>query len=93
VWYDAEKEAAVIELTEQQARVLDQSGVTPALVVDPRTREEFVLLRVEDYKRLTAADYDDSPWTREEVEGLAWEAGKSIGWEEMDDYDRLPERP
>ena len=34
--------------------------------------------------------FDDSPWTDEEMELLAWEAGKMIGWEEMDEYDRYP---
>ena len=51
------------------------------------------MLRVEEYERLKADDYDDSPWTREEMEALAWEAGKAIGWEDMDEYDRLPEKP
>ena len=32
-------------------------------------------------------DYDDSPWSREELEALAWEAGKEAGWENMDEYD------
>lgn len=34
---------------------------------------------------------DDSPWTDEEMELLAWEAGKDAGWEEMDDYDHYSE--
>ena len=62
-------------------------------VTNPQTHEAFVLPRVEDYERLARHDYDDSPWTREEMEALAWEAGKSIGWEEMDEYDHLPEKP
>jgi len=33
-------------------------------------------------------EYDDSPWTDEEIELLAWEAGAQAGWEDMDDYDR-----
>ena len=32
-------------------------------------------------------EYDDSPWTREELELLAWETGKHIGWEAMGEYD------
>ena len=50
-------------------------------------------VRVEEYQRLTAPEYDDSPWTREELEALAWEAGKGIGWEDMDEYDQLPKKP
>jgi hypothetical protein len=58
----------------------------------PRPWGRFVLLRVEEYERLRAAVYDDSPWTREETDALAREAGQSIGGEEMDEYDRLYER-
>jgi hypothetical protein len=32
-------------------------------------------------------EYDDSEWTREELEVLAWVVGKEAGWEEMDEYD------
>ena len=37
--------------------------------------------------------YDDSPWTSEECHALAWEAGKHAGWEDMDEYDDIPEKP
>jgi hypothetical protein len=38
-------------------------------------------------------DYDDSPWTKVELHALAWEAGQEAGWEEMDEYDDLSEKP
>lgn len=38
-------------------------------------------------------EYDDSPWTPEELQALAWEAGRRTGWEEMDEYDVLAEPP
>jgi len=41
----------------------------------------------------TKEEYDDSPWTREESQGLAWEAGKHARWEAADDYDDSPEQP
>ena len=44
-------------------------------------------------KRLKENDYDHSPWTREELEALAWEAGKHAGWEDMDGYDNAREKP
>ncbi len=69
----------MIELTEQQLQALQNSEVTPPRVVNPRTKETFVLLRVDDYERLKAEEYDDSPWTREELQALAWEAGKHAG--------------
>jgi hypothetical protein len=34
--------------------------------------------------------YDDSPWAREELEALAWEAAESADWEE---YGDAPEKP
>jgi len=37
--------------------------------------------------RLRQDEYDDSPWTEGELHSLAWEAGKNLGWEEMDEYD------
>lgn len=82
----------MIELTDQQAEALESADSTPPQVTNPRTKETFVLVRVDEYQRLTEAEYDDSPWTREEMEAMAWEVGKSIGWEEMDEYDQLPEK-
>jgi hypothetical protein len=79
----------MIELTDQQVKALEDLEATPPRLVNPRTNETFVLLRIDEYKRLTE-DYDDSPWTREELEALAWEAGKQIGWEDMDEYDDAP---
>jgi hypothetical protein len=91
--YDAGKEAAMIELTEEQLQALEKPETTPPRVVNPRTKETFVLLRVDEYERLKEDEYDDSPWTREELQALAWEAGKHAGWEEMDEYDDIPEQP
>lgn len=88
--YDAEKEAAMIELTEQQAQALENPEAIPLRVVNPRTKETFVLLRIDDYERLREDEYDDSPWTREELQALAWERVKH---EEWDEYDDLPEKP
>lgn len=82
----------MIELTEKQAQALEHADVSPPRVVNPLTNETFVLLRVAEYERLRE-DYDDGPWTREERLALAWEAGKSIGWEEMNEYDDYSEQP
>jgi PHD/YefM family antitoxin component YafN of YafNO toxin-antitoxin module len=83
----------MIELTDQQVQALEALDTNPPRVVNPRTNETFVLLRVEEYERLQDEEYDDSPWTREELQTLAWEAGKSQGWEDMAEYDDLPEKP
>ncbi len=82
----------MIELTDQQLRALESTEASPARLVNPRTKEAFVLLPVEEYQRLKESEYDDSPWTREELEALAWEAGKQAGWEDMDEYDDPPEK-
>jgi len=80
----------MIELTEQQVQALENPETTPPRLVNPRTKEVFVLLRVDDFKRLKEDEYDDSPWTREELQALAWERIKDEDW---DEYDDLPEKP
>jgi hypothetical protein len=80
----------MIELTDQQAESLEHSEATPPRVLNPRTRETFVLLRVDEYKRMIEEDYDDSPWTRGELDAQAWEAAERTGWEEYDDASEKP---
>jgi hypothetical protein len=57
--YDAGKETAMMELTEQQRQEL--SAPEP-VAIDPQTRETYVLVRRETYDRLKALlaldDYD-----------------------------------
>jgi hypothetical protein len=83
----------MIELTEQQIQALENSEAALPRLVNPRTKETFVLLRVAEYERLKEDEYDDSPWTREELQALAWEVSKRAGWEDMDEYDDAPEKP
>lgn len=80
----------MFELTAEQAGALNAPDQTPVRVVDPRTRREYVLVPLDEYDQLLA-DYDDTGFTRDELHALAWEAGRSIGWEEMDEFDDLPE--
>jgi hypothetical protein len=77
--------AVTIELTEDQVRALSQPHPHPPQVLNPRTNEAFVLLRVDQYKRLTEELYDDSPWTREEIESVARQTANRTGWEVEDD--------
>jgi PHD/YefM family antitoxin component YafN of YafNO toxin-antitoxin module len=91
--YDGGEEPAMIELTEQQVRAMEHPDTTPPRLVNPRTKETFVLLPADEYARLKEAEYDDSPWTREELHALAWQAGKGAGWEDMEEYDDVPEKP
>ena len=82
----------MIELTTQQIQAWEDPHAGPAQILNPRTHEVFVLLRVDEFKRLNE-DYDDSPWTRQELESAAWHTGKSAGWDEMNEYEDLPEKP
>jgi ATP-dependent exoDNAse (exonuclease V) beta subunit len=91
--YDEAKEATVIELTEQQMQALEKPEASPPQIVNPRTKETFVLLRVDEYARLKEDEYDDSPWTREELNALAWETAKHAEWDDIDEYDDAPEQP
>jgi hypothetical protein len=59
--------------------------------VDPTTHTTYVLLRQDEYEKIISEEYDDSPWTAEERDALAWEAGKHAGWETMNEYDSYPE--
>jgi hypothetical protein len=83
-------EAIMIELTEQQASALGGPRATPQRVVNPKTNEMFVLLRADEYERLKEHEYDDSPWTRGELEAAAWQACEATEWEEYDDAAETP---
>jgi hypothetical protein len=76
-----------IELTEQQVRSLETQQEKPPQFVHPRTREEFVLLRKDEYERLKDWEYDTGTWTDEEMDLLAAEDADSLGWEGMDAYE------
>ena len=80
----------MIQLTEQQMQALESPEGIPPRIFHPRSKETFVLLRVDEYERLKQDEYDDSPWTREELQALAWERVKHEDW---DEYDDLPEKP
>ena len=67
----------MLELTREQAHAIGQAETRPATLIDPLTRKAYVLLLEEDYDRLVE-EYDDSPWTAEEMDLLAVEAGKLL---------------
>jgi hypothetical protein len=82
----------MIELSEQQVKALETPEVVPPRVVNPWTKETFVLLPVAEYERLKE-EYDDSPWSREELEALAWERYERSGWEDWGEYNDVAEKP
>ena len=85
----------MILLNEQQGQSIDNPAEIPPRCVNPRTQEMFVLLRLDEYQRLIREDYDDSPWTSEELNALAWEATAAPDSDDAHDYDCVdsPEHP
>ncbi|MFO0890607.1 MAG: hypothetical protein U0790_15865 [Isosphaeraceae bacterium] len=83
----------MIELTQQQLEEIQRSGTGSPRLVNPLTNETFVLVRLDEYERLRGEEYDDSPWTREELEALAWEAGRNENWDEYEEGYNAPSRP
>jgi hypothetical protein len=61
----------MIRLTDEQRREL---GEPEPVAIDPQTGREYVLVPKEVHERLRQL-YDDSPWTDEEMDALAEEAG------------------
>jgi hypothetical protein len=86
-------EVVMVELTEQPVDALENTERIPLRLMNPRTKKTYVLLPVDEYERLKEDEYDDTPWTKDELQAQAWEAGKPIGWEDMDEYDEAPEEP
>ncbi len=75
----------MIELTQQQVQALNSPEVGPLRLVHPLTQESYVLLRADEYEHLKEQQYDDSPWTRDELQAVAWERMKDEDWSEYDD--------
>lgn len=61
----------MIELTEQQRQALQEHGGQPLSMTDPAIHQTFVLIPRELYE--TLIEYDDSPWTDDEMDALAAE--------------------
>jgi hypothetical protein len=65
----------MIVLTQDQLNALASRETVPPRVVNPQTREMFVLVPLAEYGRLIHEEgYDDSPWTDEERAVLRAEA-------------------
>jgi hypothetical protein len=77
-----------MQLTEEQIAAV-RSGEPVRLAAGG---ERLVVLREDVFERLRELVYDDSPWTDEEMESLAWEAGRHAGWDDMPEYDHY-EKP
>jgi hypothetical protein len=66
----------MIELTDQQRQAVQKHPGQPIPMVDPATQQTFVLIRRDLYDSLT--DYDDGPWTDEEMDLLAVEIDATL---------------
>jgi len=80
-----------LSLDLQQA--LDTDIDKPLQLLDPRTKEIFVLLPAKQYEWIQGL-LEDGPLTRTEQQKLLREAGKRAGWDdpELDVYDDLDPR-
>jgi hypothetical protein len=69
----------MIELTHEQVEALANPDATPPRVVNPETQETYVLLPLPEYERLLRdEEYDDAPWTEEEMELLREESCRML---------------
>jgi hypothetical protein len=66
----------MIELTPEQRQAM--AAEQPPRLLDSETGKRYVLVSEEVYERLTELLYDDSPWTDEEMDLLAEEAGELL---------------
>jgi hypothetical protein len=82
----------MIELTEEQRQRLESGQAVD--VSDPKTTQNFVILRKDVYERVRRLLYDDSEWTENELRLMLARSAKDNGWDEpgMDAYDRYDEK-
>ena len=73
-------------LSEEQIRAVGDRAGSVVRLIDPTTNRYYVLLPADEYERVKALAYDDSPWTDEEMDLLAAESADALGWEGMDAY-------
>jgi hypothetical protein len=81
----------MIELTDPQREALQRTK-GEVRVADPKTGEQYVILRAEIFERLQRLLIDTGDWTAEEELHLLIESGKQAGWDDpamavYDDYD------
>jgi len=75
----------MIELTREQVQAI--AAQTPPHVVNPQTRETYVLVPLAEYNRLTNHESYDDSWTDEERDLLRLEACQML-----DSFGKEPRR-
>jgi hypothetical protein len=81
----------MIELTETQSRELDAASSTDLRVLDPKTNQEYVLLRAEVYDRIKALVHADEELPISTMYPLIDEMAAKAGWDDpaLDIYNDL----
>ena len=78
-----------IELTAEQAETVANNG-DEVVVIDPRTKQSYRLVREDVFAKVRGLLYDDSPWTLSEAALLA---GIAFGKLDDTDYSAYLENP
>ena len=75
----------VLNLSTELQKALDAEGNQPLRLIDPRTAEVYVMVKLANFQRLHSL-LDSGPLTREEQLYFLGQAGKRAGWDdpEMD---------
>jgi len=78
----------MIEITKEQRQAVKEHPDKPVPLVDPETRQTFILLRTEVYERLKRLLYDDSEFLIQDAYPLLDEMAAKAGWDDpaMDIY-------
>ncbi len=71
-----------MQITQEQLDAVRKEG----LVRLTGAGADLVVVRADVLERLQASQYDDSPWTNEEMALLAAEDADALGWDGMDAY-------
>ncbi len=81
----------MIELNDELRQAVSSNADNPVELVDPTTRQTFVLLKTEIYDRLKELFYDDSPWTSAEMSAMAGAAFSKLDDTDYSEY--LQDKP
>ena len=81
-----------LELTEQQQQALESQTESVPRIVNPRTKQTYVLVREDLYERVKEL-VEGEDLTADEKLLLLAESGRRAGWDDpiMDDYDNYDE--
>ncbi len=85
----------MMTLTPEQRQAIREAGGEPIRLEDPETKQAYVLIEEDTYRRLQAVlEYDDRPLSVEEQLAILAHVGRRAGWDDpaMDVYNDLDPR-